>query len=603
MAIYRLRVITVLFVVLAGVAAYSLFDRMILKKDEIVSTRYRDKKFTDLMKGLINEGIIKTTGEEIAIDEELLIAKGLNKKTADRVRRSIKFCYMKKDALYFDGQSVSVLNNRGSGDETVLRGSIMDRNGITLAKSTLDEKAWKLKREYTYGPEMFPVVGHYSAVYGSRYLEKELDRYLSGQSHDPIYLTTNDPFKKVRLGDEVTLTINNRIQKFAYDLMDGKKGAIVVLDVRTGEILAAVSTPSFDPNTKEGDTWRNTFADRKERLYENRAFGALYPPGSTFKTVVASAWIDRSEGKRQASSSLFQRTAADGESQGRAGHVTMCSSKKNRYDISDIHTHGRVDIDRALIVSCNQFFSEIGVTLGPEMVKYAEGYGFNRGIELVPQLKDLHCSATPSLALSWQEDQAKGAGIKTYHGKDFRRNPKIVAQGAIGQNLVVATPLQMAMVAAAIANKGTVLNPYLVKEIKTGDNWERIFSAKPVVMGKTVREETAERLRSLMARVMESGTGKNVKKVYIEGGKHTTSPKDNKSPILRVAGKTGTAEVGDRNNNGIIDPDENAHSWFIGFAPADNPRIAIAVIAENQGLGGLTAAPIAVEVMAEALNR
>ena len=160
----------------------------------------------------------------------------------------------------------------------------------------------------------------------------------------------------------------------------------------------------------------------------------------------------------------------------------------------------------------------------------------------------------------------------------------------------------MAIVSATIANKGNMMNPYIIKEIKSGDSKKILFAAKPVDMERAIKAKTAIQIKRMMEDVMISGTGKDVRKIYFETSRYTTSPQSRGSASIRVAGKTGTAEVGDKNGNGKTDPDEKPHSWFIGFAPADNPKIAIAVIAENQGFGSLTAAPIAMDVLAEALN-
>jgi penicillin-binding protein A len=168
---------------------------------------------------------------------------------------------------------------------------------------------------------------------------------------------------------------------------------------------------------------------------------------------------------------------------------------------------------------------------------------------------------------------------------------------------VSATPLQMALVAAAVGSRGVMLAPRIVKRITTGRGKELIYTGVPLEVGRAVSEETAARITSLMEEVMQSGTGRAVKKIYFEDGRFTTSPANANGSAVSVAGKTGTAEVGDRNSNGTIDPDEKPHSWFIGFAPAREPRVAIAVIAENQGFGSLTAAPIAMDVLAEALNQ
>jgi peptidoglycan glycosyltransferase len=276
--------------------------------------------------------------------------------------------------------------------------------------------------------------------------------------------------------------------------------------------------------------------------------------------------------------------------------------------------------------------------LGQDLLEYAGRFGFNRDINLIPRIKDYSYNAETSLAFTWNDNKKDNGEIKSFSPIDFKRNPKLIAQGAIGQNLVTATPLQMAVVASAIANSGVVLNPYIVKEIRTGDGQKILFSARPVQIGRAVKESTASEIKRLMEEVMQTGTGKDVKKIYFENGRYTTHPSISpltkgeskggnpidlftfnnpsnipplikggeggffKIAIVKVAGKTGTAEVGDKNGNGEIDPSEKPHSWFIGFAPAGDPKVAIAVIAENQGVGRLTAAPIAMDVLAEALN-
>jgi len=588
-----------LFVIMAVIAIYFLFDRMVSNRGKFLNAGYTDKAFIELMDNLIADGIFKidltpaitphfnkggmggiSNESRISLNEKALSEKHLGKKTEERVRNNVSFLYIKNGMIYFDKQSVSIMNNRAFADERVLRGSFLDRNGVVLAKNIIDEKNWQQDRQYPYGFEFYDVIGHWNTIFGKRSLEKELDEYLTGRLHSPIVIETSDPFKKLQLGDDVILTLDSSLQRLAYSLMEGKKGAAVVLNVKTGEILAAVSLPSFDPNTKDRAKWRMAFED-DNRPYENRAFSALYPPGSTFKTIVASAWI---------------------ETNLKSDYQVTCTGKKNKYDISDIHVHGRENLDSAYANSCNVFFSEVGVMLGKDLLDYSDKFGFNRRINLIPQLKDSSYQTETSSAFLWNGYHKDKSEIKTFDSLDFKRNPKLVAQGAIGQNLVTATPLQMAMVAATIANKGVLLNPYIVKEIRTGDNKKVLFVAEPVEISKVIKKTTAEKVRKLMIDVMQIGTGKDVKKIYFEDGRYTALPKNNEYRVIQVAGKTGTAEVGDKNGNGRIDLDEKPHSWFIGFTPADNPKFAIAVIAENQGFGSLTAAPIAMEVLAEALN-
>jgi len=566
----RARILLVLFMVLGGIVLYSLVDRTIARRDKFLSSRYTNRSFTELMERLIEESVFKIEDGKIILDEKALTESHLDGKAETRVKESLPFLYVKAGKINFDRMAISVASHTFNKEESALRGRFLDRNGVVLAESTVspNEKLSKQKRQYTYGPEFYAVIGHCNFIYGKRNLEKEMDEYLSGKNHSPISRKTSDLVNTVEVGDDITLTIDSRIQRLAYQLMKGKRGAVVVLDVKTGEILGAVSTPSFDPNVKEWDKWRETFKDNNGKPYENRAFSVCYPPGSTFKTIVASAWIEEDSIEKD--------------------YEITCTGKRNKYNISDIHPHGKVGFNKAFAYSCNQFFGDIGVMLGQKIFDYANRFGFNRDLNLIPQMKNHQFRVERSLAFSWRDYENGSRATKAYRSVDFRRNPKIVAQGAIGQNLIEATPLQMSLVALTIANKGMLLNPYLVKEIKTGDGKKTLFSSKPLELGGAIKESTAERLRKLMVEVMEKGTGRGVKKVYFP---------------TSIAGKTGTAEVGDKNGNGTIDPEEKPHSWFIGFAPADNPKVAIAVIAENQGFGSLTAAPIAMEVLSEALNR
>jgi penicillin-binding protein A len=437
-----------------------------------------------------------------------------------------------------------------------------------------------VEREYTYGRELSPVIGHFNAIYGTRNLEKELDSYLSGRAHDPVLHETSNPLKRIVLGDDVYLTLDHSLQKYGYELMGNTRGAIVVMDVNTGEVLAAVSTPSYDPNSKDRRVWDGMVRDTDEKLYENRAFSVLYPLGSTFKTVVMLAWLESGRAAH-----------------GHEGFSVLCTGRRNAYNIADEykeHGHGTVGLEKGFIQSCNPFFSELGVLMGPSVYNYAVKLGFNSPINLVPQVEGHNYYATRSLAFSYYENVEGEKKLHTFTKADFRRNKGIVAQCAIGQNLVSATPIQMAMVTAAVANGGRLLNPRVVREIRTAKGERMIVSREPVVIKERVmNHETSRMARDLMRRVMTEGTGKSVKKLYIENGSFTTEPVGAHPTPVPVAGKTGTAETG---------RDEKAHSWFIGFAPVDNPRFAIAVIAENKGKGGAVAAPMAVNVLAQALN-
>jgi penicillin-binding protein A len=573
----RFAVVAVVLVGCGMFLGYLLTDRMIINKKKYATTRYIDKKFVETVSRLDDAGVFMVNGRMVELKEDILEKRGLQKGIAEKVRQAVNSgaIYGANGKIVFNARFCSKANPKK--EDIIERGAFHDRNGVSLTKTTVNEKLYLVKREYPEGREFSPIIGHFNAIYGTRNLEKELDGYLAGRAHHPVRRDENDPFNRVVLGDDVFLTLDSSLQKYGYEVMGKKKGAIVVLNVKTGEVLAAVSSPSYDPNTTDRQAWNSISHDSVEKLYENRAFSVLYPLGSTFKTVVMLAWLD---------------TRGKGE-----GFSILCTGRKNQFNIADDykeHGHGLVNLEKGFTQSCNPFFSEMGVALGPVLYDYAVKFGFNNPISLVPQIEGHGYYATRSLAFSYYEEINGEKTLHTYTKADFRRNRGIVAQCAIGQNLVSATPLQMAMVAATVANGGRLLNPYVVKEIKTAKGEKMITSQGPfVVKDKVISSATAKTARELMAGVMREGTGKNVKKIYLENGTYTTEPTGPHPVAINVGGKTGTAETG---------REEKPHAWFIGFAPVDNPQVAIAVIVENSGKGGAVAAPKAVDMLARALN-
>ena len=448
----RRKIVFLVLFIFSGIIIFYLFERMILHKDEYMHARYVDSKFINLMESLIAENIFLVDGNRVVIDEQALRAKKLPDKTERRVRKSLPLLYTGNGGIRFDNQSVSIVNSRILREDGVIRGKFFDRHGIVLADNIMNRNTKGYKRIYIFGPEFYPIIGHSNPVFGKRNLEKIMDDHLTGKLHWPVYASSAEPFRRLKLGDNIVLTIDSRIQQSAYELMKDKKGSVVVLDVKTGEILAAVSTPSFDPNTQDRGIWREAFQDTKERPYENRAFSTLYPPGSTFKTVVASAWLE-SEAKID-------------------DYQVNCTGRKNKYNISDIHVHGKENFTDAYADSCNVFFSEIGVRLGYDLLDYSQKFGFNREIELLPQMKNHSYTTTASFAFLWKNRIEGKDDTKILSPIDFIRNPKLIAQGSIGQNLVSATPVQMAIIASTIANKGVMLNPYIIKEIRKPINMD-----------------------------------------------------------------------------------------------------------------------------------
>lgn len=432
-------------------------------------------------------------------------------------------------------------NNRRNKDKEyeVLRGSIYDRAGSLIADSVRQEDGTP-KRVYRKGYEMAmaPVLGYYSIKYGTSGLEKAYTK-------DLLDAGTLNPFKLVqdlmaggeRKGNSLVLTIDAELQKAAYDALGNNRGAVIAMDPKTGEILCMVSKPTFNPVTIDIE-WENLSKQQDRGVFLNRAVQpGLYPPGSTFKIIVASEALESIEGIE---SKIFQDNG---------------TLKIDNYVLTNFNgeKHGNINIHDALVVSSNVVFGQIGMELGVDRLREgAEKFLFNSNIDFDLAVAQ---SRFPSLDPSRRDS---------------------LAQSAIGQHDVTVTPLQMLLAASAIANDGVMMKPYLVKSITDPYGWN-ISTTAQQEMARPISKETADRITDMMIDVVNKGTGKNAR-----------------IPGLNVAGKTGTAEVGEG---------QSPHSWFVAFAPADDPQIAISIIVENGETGGGKAASISKNLIKSYLNR
>jgi peptidoglycan glycosyltransferase len=433
----------------------------------------------------------------------------------------------------------------------IVIGSGKDRQAI--AKSVATKDTLKYLRTYPGGAVYAPVTGYDSLVYSTTGIERLQNSVLSGDDDRLLVRRLSDYITGRQIaGGGVVLTLNQAAQQAAYDGMRGKIGAVVALDPNTGAVLAEVSTPSYDPTTLSSHDPAGIRAANKAlsdpsgpQPLLNRAVRQTYPPGSTFKVITSAAALANgfSPSTRIPSPSVLDLPGTTANLRNFGGE--SCGD-------------GRTDtLADALTISCNTAFGQLGITLGADKVrKQAEAFGFgDTTLELPQAVQD---SVYPTDLTKAQE-----------------------AQSAIGQYDVRVTPLQMAMVAAGIANNGTVMRPYLVKEVQAPD-LSRLDVASPSVYSSAVSAAVAQQLTAMMESVVTSGTGR----IAQIGG-------------VRVAGKTGTAQNA---------PDKAPHAWFIGFAPADNPKVAVAVLVENGGnagseaTGGKVAAPIARDVMRAVLG-
>ncbi len=412
-------------------------------------------------------------------------------------------------------------------DESIKRGDILDRDGEILATSTATEDGG-YEREYPRGRMAAHITG-YSSV-GKTGVEAAENFALMKLQNELLQRISHVVRKTALQGNSVALTVDMDIQTTAGNLLGSRKGAIVAIEPSTGRILALQDYPDFDPNTVEAQ-W-DTLKEDKNSPLVNRATQGLYPPGSTFKTVTALAGIEN---------------LPDWE-----GFTVECTGEREFQD-KVIHcynnkAHGTVDMKQALAVSCNCYFAALAEEIGAgTLAKTMRQVGMDA---------DSHFELETSRnSISLTRGATESELVET----------------AIGQGRTSVTPLYMAMLAAAIANGGRMMQPYIVDHLVYPDGTEA-KNTVPEKLADICSAETAALLTEMMTAVVSEGTGRAA---AVSG--------------VTVAGKTGTAE----NATG------NDHSWFIGFAPAENPQVAVAVLIEDANTGSAT--PIAGKVIQAAL--
>jgi peptidoglycan glycosyltransferase len=427
----------------------------------------------------------------------------------------------------------------------ILRGVITDRDGKRLAWNVRDKNG-EPYRVYA-SPALAGVIGYASRQWGNTGLERAWDPQLSGTaSADPLYDLTrkfrSDPSDPQAL--KTTLVL--QLQEAAVRLLGKNRGAIVMLDPRTGDVLALASTPTFDASAIANPRTSNTAfaklqADPALPLLP-RATQGRYVPGSIFKIVTATAALG--SGAVTTTTSFPQQPAAE-----KAGLLV------DGFRVRDGHhafTGSRaLQFPEAVEVSCNIWFALAGLkTGGAELASWAAKYGFGGPIPF-----DLPTAAS----------QVTGGGGSLGGGFTDRVE---LANAAYGQAETLVTPLQMALVAAGVANHGVLMKPHLVLSA-TGNRGTTTI--EPSIFQQVMSPDVADAISSAMQQAVNGQEGR----IFTAGARLTT---------MTVAGKSGTAE---------LDPSTRPHSWFIGFAPADNPQVAIAVLVENSGGATVKASPIA----------
>lgn len=452
---------------------------------------------------------------------------------------------------YWQVVAAEDLSERPGNPQTIQRERLIDRgriisaDGVTLAASRARrvEGQRVYQRVYPQGPLAAHAIGYSSPTEGKTGLEATWNRYLSGSfGTEPLLQRLNLSEKQ---GADLRVSLDTRVQRAAEQGLLGQRGAVVALDPATGGVLAMASSPTFEPQRVVGQAGYIGQVDDTALL--NRAAQGLYAPGSTFKVVTATAAL---ESGAYTPDTQFDDTGSFATP---GGPIRNFGGR----------TFGRHTLATALTNSINTTFARIGTVLGAERLgatMTAFGFGERPPIDL----------PTDQVAVSGRR-QGDETIPNASEGAD-------AARIAIGQEQLAVTPLQMAMVAAAIANEGTLVAPRLMNRI-TDRGGAVVQRGTPEEIGQVASGANAQALVEMMEGVVREGTG-------------TAAALSDVG--VTVAGKTGTAETGDASRN---------QAWFIGFAPSDDPLVAVAVVIEDtSGTGGVVAAPVAAQVMRAALE-
>jgi penicillin-binding protein A len=440
--------------------------------------------------------------------------------------------------LYWQVLAAPRLANDSRNTRVLIKEYSIERGAIVLADRTEVARSVRSRqrgdplefvRQYPQGERYGMVTGFYSLVYGRTLAEQEFNSFLLGRAPEQFGQNVTDLLTaRETPGGTLVLTLDKATQVAAEQALGGSKGAVVALDPRTGAVLAMTTFPRYDPNQLSSHNpeairrnWERLVKDENGPLL-NRAAGALYPPGSTFKVVTAAAALENGV-------TMSEELPFGGASCG----------------------DGSLTLTEALEISCNTTFAGLGIRLGSQkLAAEAEKFGFN-------QPSPYELPAATSVIPERQDVPA-------------------TAQSAIGQRDVRVSPLQMASVAATIANGGRRMAPFVGQEV-VSDKGKVVKRFEGDDLGQAIPERVAGDLTDMMRQVVESGTGTAAK-----------------IPGLQVAGKTGTAQHAQG---------RPPHAWFIGFTSSGDRAIAVAVVVENGGslgseaTGGQVAAPIARRVM------
>ncbi len=451
------------------------------------------------------------------------------------------------------------------------RGTIASADGTILARSLeTGEESIRYRREYPTGDLFAHVVGTFTFQFGAEGVERRYNDQLSGRTSELEFPGLSALWDDTPNVGDLTLTLREDVQRVAKEQLGDRRGSVVALDPRSGAVLALWTYPAYDPNllvegsAEEIRTLREFLDLLPEKPRLAKAYQEVYFPGSTFKVVTAAAGLESGKVTVDSPSYPVERSYTPPLTTRPLSNFDRSSCGGTLYEI--------------LRVSCNTAFARMAAeTLGPEpMVDMAQSMGFGERPPL--DLPGVAASRFPT-----DYGERRRAGANPGDADIFDDTPKL-AQAALGQNDVAASPLQMALVAAAVANRGDIMTPHVLDRV-TDARGRVVFEYDPAVWRTATSPETAATLREGMLGVVERGTASAMA-----------------IPGMEVGGKTGTAQLGTT--------PARSHAWVIGFAgpPGQPAEVAVAVLVEGQPgaseqTGGRVSAPIARAVMETALRR
>jgi peptidoglycan glycosyltransferase len=448
----------------------------------------------------------------------------------------------------------------------VERGRIYTRDGLVLAESVPNpnqRSRYRFLRRYPQGDLYGSITGYYSPLYGKSALERSMDPYLSGDSPELAISTFTDLFLgRSKRGASLFLSIDSNLQEVARQALGSNRGAVAALDPASGDILALWSTPGFDPNLLSTGSdrdirqaWEQLNADPDKPLVA-KSHQELYLPGSSFKLVTATAALEHGFGP----DSVWPNPH----------RLDLPLTGAELQNFGDVHCNGgssQITLSEALEESCNVTFAEVGLELGPEaMFEQAHAFGL---CGTRPPERTTCDEQTISFELPFQTGRFP-------EPEYFEQNDPLLAFSAVGLDNDLVNPLQMALIASAVANGGELMTPRVVRQVRDAQN-RVIRDFEPETYARVMSSQSADALRQMMLGVVNEGTGSAAA-----------------IPGIEVAGKTGTA------TNGEGRP---PNAWFTAFASSGGRQIAVSVIVldggslGNEATGGQVAAPIVRQVI------